>query len=86
MSCVIDMSVQYCNVDGIKEKDPWCSTLEVRGRVARVAFRGGYTGRLSVDTSFMWCIGTLEYGAVGRWSHWNFCHVGLCSVRLSKEV
>lgn len=29
MSCVIDLSLQYCEVDGIKETDPWCTTLEV---------------------------------------------------------
>lgn len=29
MSCVIDMAMQYCAVDFIKEEDPWCSTLEV---------------------------------------------------------
>ncbi|CAM9186390.1 unnamed protein product [Ectocarpus sp. 6 AP-2014] len=28
MSCVIDMAMQYCDVEGVKESDPWCSTLE----------------------------------------------------------
>ncbi|CAN0286028.1 unnamed protein product [Ectocarpus fasciculatus] len=28
MSCVIDMAMQYCDVEGIRESDPWCSTLE----------------------------------------------------------
>lgn len=30
MSCVIDMAVQYCDAEGVKAIDPWCSTLEVR--------------------------------------------------------
>ena len=29
MTCVIDMAMQYCDVEGVKENDPWCSTLEV---------------------------------------------------------
>ncbi|CAN0115646.1 unnamed protein product [Ascophyllum nodosum] len=28
MTCVVDMAVQYCDVEGIKEQDPWCATLE----------------------------------------------------------
>ena len=26
---MIDMAVQYCDVEGVKEADPWCSTVEV---------------------------------------------------------
>eukprot|EP00903_Cladosiphon_okamuranus_P008695 g8331.t1 len=28
MLCVIDMAMQYCDVEGIREADPWCSTLD----------------------------------------------------------
>lgn len=39
MTCVIDMAVQYCDVEGVKEHDPWCSTLEVRASLyARASF------------------------------------------------
>lgn len=30
MACVIDMAVQYCDVEGVKEIDPWCKNVEVR--------------------------------------------------------
>lgn len=29
MTCVIDMAMQYCDVEGVREADPWCSTLDV---------------------------------------------------------
>ena len=29
LTCVADMSVQYCDIEGVKEQDPWCQTLEV---------------------------------------------------------
>lgn len=32
MTCVIDMATQYCDIEGVKEQDPWCTTLEVRIR------------------------------------------------------
>lgn len=35
MSCVIDMAAQYCDVEGIKEADPWCRTLEVSSTSSR---------------------------------------------------
>eukprot|EP00752_Nemacystus_decipiens_P005134 g4658.t1 len=28
MECVIDMAMNYCKVEGIREMDPWCSTLD----------------------------------------------------------
>lgn len=39
MSCVIDMAMQYCDVEGVKESDPWCSTLEVSGPASQPASR-----------------------------------------------
>lgn len=37
MTCVIDMAAQYCGIEGVKEQDPWCSTLEVRIIRARLS-------------------------------------------------
>ena len=38
MACVVDLAMQYCEVEGVREDDPWCSTLDVSSteRVTRV--------------------------------------------------
>lgn len=41
MTCVIDMAMQYCDVEGVKEHDPWCSTLEVRNIRVRLSGPSG---------------------------------------------
>lgn len=41
--CIMDLVEKYCQLDGIKEKEPFCSTVEVRASRRRscLRFEGG---------------------------------------------